>query len=266
MRLCWYWPIYGLDDEVAFTFSRSRGSQHLLDSLDGFTGTVLSDGHSAYRSYAKAVTGTVHAQCWTHTRREFVKAENHEPEAVAQALELMGALYQVEAHIRDKKMGLDDTLTCRAEHAKPAVDAFFAWCEAQCHRMDLVPSSPFSKVLKYARSRESQLRLYLSDPELPLDTNHLERTLRVIPMGRKSWLFCWTEVGAERVGIIQSLLTTCRLHGVDPHTYLIDVLQRVSEHPASRVEELTPRVWKTMFANNPLRSDVFRPDVNNGLL
>ena len=75
-------------------------------------------------------------------------------------------------------------LACRAEHAKPAVDAFFAWCEQQCQRMDLVPSSPLSKALKYARSREAQLRLYLADPELPLDTNHLERILRVAPMGR----------------------------------------------------------------------------------
>jgi len=264
MRLGWYWPIYGLDDEVAFTFSRSRGSQHLLATLDGFNGTVLSDGHSAYRSYVKAVIGTVHAQCWTHTRREFVKAEKHEPEAVAEALELIGALYLVEAHIRNKNMDLAATLACRAEHAKPAVDAFFAWCEQQCQRMDLVPSNPLSKALNYARSRDAQLRLYLSDPELPLDTNHLERTLRVIPMGRKSWLFCWTEIGAERVGIIQSLLTTCRLHGIDPHTYLIDVLQRVAQHPAARVEELTPRVWKIMFADDPLRSDVYRPDVNNG--
>ena len=264
MRLCWYWPIYGLDDEVVFTFSRSRGSQHLHRALNGFDGTILSDGHSAYRSYAKAVTGTVHAQCWTHTRREFVKCENAEPEAVADALELIGALFQVEAHIRKKNMNLTQTLACRSEHAKPAVDAFFAWCDVQCQRMDLVPSNPLSKALKYARSREEQLRLYLADPELALDTNHLERTLRVIPMGRKSWLFCWTEVGAERVGIIQSLLTTCRLHGVDPSTYLIDVLQRVAEHPASRVEELTPRLWKTKFADNPMRSDIYRPDVNKG--
>ena len=35
------------------------------------------------------------------------------------------------------------------------------------------------------------------------------------------------------MGIIQSLLVTCRLHGVDPYTYLVDVLQRISEHPAS---------------------------------
>jgi transposase len=131
MRVGWYWPIYGLDDEVAFTFSHSRGSKHLLSTLDGFNGTVLSDGHSAYRSYAKAVTGTVHAQCWTHTRREFVKAENDEPQAVADALGLIGALYLVEAHIRDKKMNLAEALACRAEHAKPAVDAFFAWCEQQ---------------------------------------------------------------------------------------------------------------------------------------
>ena len=104
------------------------------------------------------------------------------------------------------------------------------------------------------------LREFLSDPELALDTNHLERTLRVIPMGRKSWLFCWSEVGAERVGIIQSLLTTCKMHGVDPHTYLIDVLQRVGQHPASDVEQLTPRLWKSLFADKPLRSDIYLPN------
>ncbi|MCE3001458.1 MAG: transposase domain-containing protein, partial [Xanthomonadaceae bacterium] len=53
---------------------------------------------------------------------------------------------------------------------------------------------------------------------------------------------------------IQSLLVTCRLHGIDPYTYLVDVLQRVGQHPASRVEELTPRLWKERFATNPLRS------------
>ena len=47
---------------------------------------------------------------------------------------------------------------------------------------------------------------------------------------------------------------TCRLHGIDPYTYLVDVLQRVGQHPASRVEELTPRLWKERFAANPLRS------------
>jgi hypothetical protein len=66
--------------------------------------------------------------------------------------------------------------------------------------------------------------------------------------------YCWTELGAEHVGIIQSLISTCKLQGINSHTYLTDVLQRVSEHPASKVEELTPRIWKEKFADNPIRS------------
>ena len=57
----------------------------------------------------------------------------------------------------------------------------------------------------------------------------------------KNWNFCWTELGAKHVGIVQSLIVTCRLHGIDVYTYLVDVLQRVGQHPAARVAELTPR-------------------------
>jgi hypothetical protein len=71
-------------------------------------------------------------------------------------------------------------------------------------------------------------------------------------------LFCWTEIGAERIGIAQSLLTTCRLHDVHPFVYLVDVLQRIEQHPASRVHELTPRNWKKLFAHDPLVSDLQR--------
>ena len=73
-----------------------------------------------------------------------------------------------------------------------------------------------------------QLRfLGLTDADVPLDTNHVERALGVVPMGRKNWLFAWTEIGAEHIGMIQSLLVTCRLHDVNPYDYLVDVLQRV---------------------------------------
>ncbi|NKC16054.1 MAG: transposase [Gammaproteobacteria bacterium] len=82
-----------------------------------------------------------------------------------------------------------------------------------------MPSDPLSKALRYARNREQQLRLYLNEPDLPMDTNHVEQTLRVIPMGRKNWLFNWTEIGSEQVGNLQSLLSTCKLHAINPMTY-----------------------------------------------
>lgn len=133
---------------------------------------------------------------------------------------------------------------------------FWAWCYEQRQRTDLLPSNPLAKALGYVWERREALEVYLSDPEVPIDTNHLERALRPIPMGRKNYLFCWTELGAKHVGIIQSLLVTCRLHGVHPHTYLMDVLQRIDQHPAKDTIELTPRVWKARFGNASLKSDL----------
>ena len=138
------------------------------------------------------------------------------------------------------------------------VRAFWRWCDDQLRRHDLEPNHPLAKALGYVLERTSALEVFLADPEVPIDTNHLERGLRPIPMGRRNWLFCWSELGAEWVATIQSLLVTCRLQGVDPYTYLVDVLQRVGDHPASEVIELTPRRWKQRFAANPLRSDVDR--------
>jgi transposase len=54
--------------------------------------------------------------------------------------------------------------------------------------------------------------------------------------------------------LIQSLISTCKLHKINPCVYLTDVLQRISTHPANQVIDLTPRCWKEKFADNPLRS------------
>lgn len=163
-------------------------------------------------------------------------------------------LYEHEKHIRENELEGQAKADYRNENSKPIVEKFFSWCFEQRQRIDLVKSNPLLKALAYVMKRETQLKVFLSDPDVPMDTNHLERALRVIPMGRKNWLFCWTEIGGEHVGIIQSLLVSCRLHGVNPYEYLVDVLQRVSSHPASKVEELTPRLWKEKFSENPLRS------------
>jgi transposase len=262
LRQGYLWPIYGEADEIVFGYTPSRAAAHVRDVLgEAFSGTLVSDGYEAYARYARQHEQVTHAQCWAHTRRYFERAKEADPQAVAEALALIGELYRIEAHIRDQRLTDEAKLKYRTQHSEPAVYAFWQWCDAQCRRHDLLPSHPLTKALKYAMARTDSLKVFLSDPDVPIDTNHLERALRPIPMGRKNWLFCWTELGARQVGIIQSLLVTCKLHGINPHTYLVDVLQRISQHPASRVIELTPRVWKEKFSENPLTSDLDRPSL-----
>jgi hypothetical protein len=183
-----------------------------------------------------------------------VKAEELEPARVERALAQIRQLYEVEREIAERGLAGAAKLEMRATRSQPLVAAFFAWLEQELVAHALLPTNPFTQAAHYALARKRGLQVFLTDPDVPLDTNHLERALRPIPMGRKNWLFCWTELGAERVGQIQSLITTCTLHGVDPYTYLVDVLQRIDTHPFSAVEQLTPRLWKQHFAEAPLRS------------
>lgn len=257
MKQCWVWPVYGDHDEVVFTFANTRGRMHIEQVLkQDFKGTLLTDGYGAYTSYQKQIDGLTHAQCWVHARRTLLQAEKEEPEAVAEALELIGQLYQHEEQQRRQKLSGEKQRQYRLTHSKPIVDQFFAFCQEQLRRADLLPTDPWMKGLNYVLKREHQLRVFLEDPDVPMDTNHLEREIRPIPLGRKNWMFCWTELGAEHLCLIQSLLSTCKLHDMNPTMYLIDVLQRVSQHPAKDVIDLTPRVWKEKFAENPLGSAV----------
>jgi transposase len=262
MRTAYFWPVYGDKHEVIFPFSESRAAGMVRKVLGEYCGVLLSDGYQAYERYAAQVNGVVHAQCWSHTRRGFVESEDIEPELTTQALEFIRKLYEEEALL--KRRDLDGTMQLehRTQRCKPIVDGFFGWLKTVLEERVLLPSNPFTEAANYALVREAGLRVFLEYPNVPIDTNHLEREIRPIALGRKNYLFCWTEVGAKYVGIVQSLLSTCRLQGVDPYTYLVDVLQRVDSHPVAEVAKLTPRLWKEHYAGSPLRSDLGHPVKN----
>jgi transposase len=254
MRTGYFWPVYGDQDEVAFPYASSRSKRHVEEILGNYCGTLLTDGYNAYERYAGRRKELVHALCWVHARRGFVNAQDVEPVRAETALDFIGKLYEHEAQIQKKKLEGTAKLQARSEQSKPVVEKFFAWLGQELSQSALLPTNPFTKAAVYALERKQGLEVFLTDPDVPMDTNHLERALRVIPMGRKNWLFCWTEVGAQQVGQIQSLLATCVLQDIDPYTYLVDVLQRIDHHPQSNVVQLTPRLWKEHFALTPMRS------------
>jgi transposase len=221
-------PLYGDQDEMVFNYSSSKSRSAIESVLSGFSGKVLlTDGNSAYALYVKKIEALVHALCWSHNRKYFERAFEDEPVEAKVALDLIAKLHHEDGQI-DKDWSAAKQIEHRATRCKPIVDRFFDWCHKQRQRADLLPKNRLVKALRYACEREQALREFLTDPSISLDTNHLERGLRVIPMGRRNWLFCWTELDAKYAGIIQSLIVTCRPQDVDPTTYLIDVLQRIN--------------------------------------
>jgi len=184
MRQGYLWPMYGEADEIVFRYAPTREHRHVRSFLGEYQGTLLSDGYEAYAAYARNNNQVTHAQCWSHCRRKFEAAQDSEPEACGEALAIIGALYRHEQIIRDKKLCSEKKLAYRMQHSEPIVKAFWRWCDGQCQRGDLLPKSLLAKALKYAMARPVSLQVFLSDADVPIDTNHLERGLRVIPTGK----------------------------------------------------------------------------------
>ena len=128
MKQTYFWPLYGDSDEVAFTWSNSRGMLHAQAQLQDFTGTLLTDGYAAYTKTVEQLNQyeqqIVHAACWVHART-FEKALDSEPQAAQQALDIIAALYRHEKHIRHKQLDLADIHAYRQQHSEPLVTDFF---------------------------------------------------------------------------------------------------------------------------------------------
>ena len=179
-----------------------------------------------------------------HARRKFVELENIRAAEYKTALGFIASLYQIEADLAGANLA--EIMRVRKEKSTKIVDDYFHWLRSFDGSPILATNSKLRNAIKYSLDREESLRVFLRNPELQLDTNHLEREIRPIAIGRKNWMFFWTEVGAESLCLAQSLIRTCLLQGVNPREYLIDVLQRITtrEHSPDEITTLIPRFWK----------------------
>lgn len=249
----YFWVLHGDKQEVVFVYSPSRARAVINELLTGFNGTLLTDGYKPYASFVKDNPGVRHGQCWAHTRRKFIEAEKFARGPCTKVIRLLQELYKVERRAKGDPAAL---ARLRDLESRPIIEVIFKFLKEEMDRTALLPSNPYVVAASYALDREEELRVFLDDHNVPVDTNHIERALRPAAIGRKNWMFHITEEGARYAGICYSVIQSCLMADVDPCVYLIDILQRVSIHPADQVHLLRPQEWKQHFGANPLRSDL----------
>jgi len=246
-RTAYLWAYVGTQGEVAFDFSMGRGSDAPLRALKEFRGAVLqADAYAGYNAVERANPSLVRAGCLSHMRRKFYDARELDPDRALVTLARVQQLYEVEqdaaaaATTREQLIALRFSL--RQQRSVGILEAMREEFEAWHHQV--LPKGPIGKALGYALGQWIELTRYLDDGEIDIDNNAAERALRTVAVGRANWTFCGSEGGGQRAARLYGLLGTCRLQGVDPFTWLRDVLQRVRRHPPERMAELTPRGWK----------------------
>ena len=100
------------------------------------------------------------------------------------------------------------------------------------------------QAIGYALNQWKALCVYTTDGELAIDNNAAENALRRVALGRKNGLFCGSDNGGQTAAILYSLISTCKRHKIEPWAYLRDVLARIPQQPADKLDELLPDQWK----------------------
>ena len=237
------WVYRGLGGQVFFDMTESRGRDGPREVLAGFTGYMQADAYPAYDAFYK--DGTIkEVGCWAHARRYFVKAEEQEPALVAEALSRIRELYALERQAKEGGLAPAQIRELRQAESIPRLERLRDWLVAT--RPQVLDKGRLAQAIDYALSNWAALCRYCEDGHLDIDNNAAERALRTVAVGRKNWIFFGNERGGKTAAVLYSLIATCKEHGVDPRTYLRDVLLRIAT--TSDVRELTPYGWKAKWA------------------
>ena len=199
---------------VVFHYRPGRSGEHAEDILSGFEGTIQVDAYGGYHRLSKPDrTGGKPlklAFCWSHGRRKLIEAK---PKAGSPIV----------------------------------VDVFFAWLEAQAARVSR--KSELGKAMAYMLKRQHGFRLFLDDGHVDMDSNLVENAIRSPAMNRRNTLFAGHDEGGRNWARFASLIGTCKLNGVEPYAYLLDLFTKLANgHLDKDIDALMP--WAYAQAQN----------------
>lgn len=222
---------------VFFDYQQSRGREGPSGILQHFQGYLQTDGYSAYEAFDKK-QGITLVHCMAHARRLFHEALQNDEARATYAMEQMQELYAIERSAKEQGLSFAERKLLREQRSVPLLEELGSWMKRQY--MEVAPKSAIGKALAYSIERWDRLSLYAGDGMLNIDNNPVENAIRPVAVGRKNYLFAGSQEAAQRSAMLYSLLGTCKMHGVEPYTWLRDVLQNIADHPINIISELLP--------------------------
>ena len=170
--------------------------------------------------------------CLVHARRQFYELPNGYDDLADRVIGLIGTIYDHEAHT--KGYSPEKRLAYHQEKSTPVMEELKIYLEEQ--KLEFEPNSVPGKAIDYILNRWTQLSQFLRQLHAPLDTNLVERALKLVIQVRKSSMFYKTLDSAAFASYVQSALYSAAQNEINPCDYmgvLIEHEQAVIQNPKS---------------------------------
>jgi transposase len=226
-------------DVVQFHYDPGRSTATAEGLLNGFTGTLMTDGYKPYREVAKG-QGLNHLCCWAHSRRKFIDAQKAQPKGKTgkadMAISFIGKLYGAEKQTKDS--GAAARHRTRQKISVPVLKQFHTWLLKS--QQQVPPKTALGKAVNYTLEYWPELSRYIENGEWPIDNNPAENAIRPFVIGRKAWLFSNSQRGATASANLYSLVETAKANGKEPYSYLSWLFEKLPGADMANVENLMP--------------------------
>ena len=225
---------------ILFDYDTSRGQTVPLRLLEGFNGTIQTDGYAGYNAVVNQ-NNLIHLWCWAHACRKFseaVKAQgkgknkNKKTGKAQRGLAFIQKLYKIEKTLLGLNAG--DRFTQRQQKSLPLLDKLKDWLDENITTTP--PKSAVGNALHYLNNEWDKLIRYTNDGRYLMDNNLAENAIRPFVIGRKNWLFSQSVKGVKASANLYSLIETAKINGLEPYAYLRVLFAKLPQ--ATTVEEI----------------------------
>lgn len=252
----WMWVIRGGPPDqpvVVFEYDASRSAEVPSRLLEGFSGTLQTDGYAGYNKVCRE-NNIIRIGCWDHARRKFVDAvkgmstKQNRSTKVSKAdvaLSKIRKLYAIEDNI--KSLSPKERYEQRQQQSLPILKDLNSWLEKNISK--LPKDSLTYTAMYYTLNQWETLIRYCENGHLRISNVLAENAIRPMAVGRRNWLFSDTPKGAQGSATCYSLIETAKANGLEPYDYLHHVLQHIAAaDTVEKLEALLPWNIKKMPA------------------
>lgn len=204
---------------VLFNYQTTRAAKHPAKFLTGFKGYLCTDGYASYYS----LPSVTNCSCWAHARAKFHDAFKALPEksqnktcAAYEGIQFCDELFDIERELCDKTP--QERYDARLQKSQPVLDEFKKWLDFM--RPRAARKTHLGIAVNYCLKLWSTLCNFMKDGRLEIDNNRSERSIKMLVIGRKGWLFSNSPKGADASAIAYSIVESAKENGLKPFEYI----------------------------------------------
>jgi transposase len=232
------WAYRARSGAVWFEYQPSKSPAHPDATLKAmkFAGYCQTDGAKGLDAIGPPGQ-VISLGCHAHARRYFHEADKAGDPRAQWYLERFRQLFRVEQLAQ--RFGRREIL--RRRFSRPIFQAMLT--QAEQHAQVAPAKTALGDAVRYLLDQQERLQRCLTEPEAEISNNAVERAIRPLKVGARNWLFVGDPKAGPRLANLFTLVENCRLLDLDPERYLIDLIGRLSDHPAAKIAELLPHHW-----------------------